>query len=202
MQTISNPIHQEDTGFGLRLYHLSFHLFSSSMLLLLPTDTCYWLAGDVSSSDDYHEIYSRKGRTFDKRLAILVRDFAMLLEYAQISPRQIDMLRAYPHPWSIVIEKSSSWTLPDYLDPLQYSHISFRVAEECIVADIRDKISYPLFLTSANLSGARESTTLAEAESCFPGVLGYDGWICDLPPSDIFSFGIDNELIFLRKNSR
>lgn len=37
------------------------------------------------------------------------------------------------------------------------------------------QLHFPLFLTSANLSGQPESTTLAEAQVSFPGATGYDG---------------------------
>lgn len=169
------------------------------MLILLPTDTCYGLAWEINAID-YNEIYRQKWRDFSKRLAILVQDFDALRKYAEISDEQIQILREYPNPWSIVLPKKESFSLPGFLDSREYSNISFRVAEKCIPKPFNNSLSYPLFLTSANISGLPESITLKQSQEYFPWIRGYDGGICDEPPSDIFSFGIHNELVYLRKN--
>lgn len=143
-----------------------------------------------------------KGRDFSKRLAFLVRDFDSLREYVEITDEQINFLKAYPHPWSVVLKKKSTWTLPDYLNQDDYDNISFRVAEKCIPANIHNNLQYPLFLTSANLSGKPESKTFLEAKESFPQIAGIDGGICDRPPSDIFSFSEGNQVFYFRKNSK
>jgi tRNA A37 threonylcarbamoyladenosine synthetase subunit TsaC/SUA5/YrdC len=99
-----------------------------------------------------------------------VRDFDDLDRYIVISSEQKEYLKNYPHPWSILGTRRGDFVLPDFLDANQYSKISLRVAERCIFPDIRDQIDYPIFLTSANLSGQRESTTLEMAQDAFPGV--------------------------------
>lgn len=143
-----------------------------------------------------------KGRDFSKRLAVLVGDFDSLKEYTEITDEQMNFLKTYPHPWSVVLKKKSTWNLPDYLNQDDYGNISFRVAEKCIPANIRNSIQYPLFLTSANLSGDPESRTLLEAKESFPQIAGIDGRICDRPPSDIFTFSEGNEVLYFRKNSK
>ncbi len=105
----------------------------------------------------------------------MVRDFDSLREYTDITDVQINFLKTYPHPWSVVLRKKSTWSIPYYLDEKEYENISFRVAEKCIPANIRNSIRYPLFLTSANLSGKSESKTLIEARESFPQVDGIDG---------------------------
>lgn len=145
------------------------------MLFILPTDTCYGIAGDLFSSEDYHMIYALKDRDFSNRLAFLVRDFDSLREYAEITEEQIDFLVHHPHSWSVVLKKKSTWNLPEFLDSEVYSNISFRVAEICVPANICNCIQYPLFLTSANLSGKIESKTFAEAKESFPYMEGYNG---------------------------
>ena len=142
------------------------------MLSILPTDTCYGLAGEFTDQD-YINIYQLKGRDFDKLLAILVEDFDDMCRYIEISDEQIEFLRDYPHPWSFLGKKKSDFVLPAWMDTEEYQMLSIRVANVCLKAS--EKLNFPLFLTSANLSGHPESTTLAEALSSFPGVTGYDG---------------------------
>ena len=171
------------------------------MIFLLPTDTCYWLAWEFNEQD-YNGIYRLKWRDFSKRLAVLVRDMDSLRQIAEISDEQISLLENYNYPWSVVLPKNKDYILPSFLDGEEYMNIAFRVAQYCIPVDIRDSLFYPLFLTSANLSGKPESTTLPEAGEYFPWIDGYDGWICNHPPSDIFSFWVNNELIYIRKTER
>ncbi len=170
------------------------------MITIIPTDTCYWLAWEITESD-YHEIYRLKGRDFSKPLAILVESYEDMQMYIEITTEQIEFLKQYPRPWSYLGKRSSQFKLPDFLDGDTYLRLSIRVAESCISADIRDQILCPLFLTSANFSGQNESKTLAEAREFFPDIEGIDGRVCDLPPSDIFYFDESWEIVYLRKNS-
>jgi tRNA A37 threonylcarbamoyladenosine synthetase subunit TsaC/SUA5/YrdC len=136
------------------------------MLFLLPTDTCYGLAG-AFTREDYADIYRQKGRDFEKPLAFLVRNFDDMDTYIEITNDQKEFLRHYPYPWSFLGKRKQSFILPDFLDA-RYDLISLRVASQCINANFRDSIQYPLFLTSANLQGEKESQTLPEAKLVFP----------------------------------
>lgn len=92
----------------------------------------------------------------------------MLAQYGVISESQIAFLRAYPFPWSVILPRNQDAIFPIPLWLPDYEYISFRVATACISESLREIVSYPLFLTSANLSGNPESKTLAEASASFP----------------------------------
>lgn len=91
-------------------------------------------------------------------------------QFIDISEGQKKFLRHYPHPWSFLGKKKESFILPEFMDKIEYTKISLRVAKNCIPKEFQDKLTYPLFLTSANLSGNPESKTLAEAREYFPGI--------------------------------
>jgi tRNA A37 threonylcarbamoyladenosine synthetase subunit TsaC/SUA5/YrdC len=145
------------------------------MIQIIPTDTCYGLAG-VFTETDYLEIYQLKGRDFAKPLALLVEDYEDMRQYIEITDEQIEFLRTYHRPWSCLGRRICS--LPEWMDADQYSRLSLRVARVCfpIVQPFRhgglaantSTLSFPLYLTSANLSGQSESKTLAEARVSFP----------------------------------
>ena len=162
------------------------------MIYIIPTDTCYGLAGSYDEVA-YEQIYTIKHRDTSKPLAILVKNFEDLTKYINISEEQIDMLRAYPHPWSCLAERTMNAPLPKKLinDP-KYQKLSLRVAEVCIPETIRDTLPYPLFLTSANHSGEMEAHTLEDAKSIVYDsnikMQSFDGGICDKPGSNIFEF--------------
>jgi tRNA A37 threonylcarbamoyladenosine synthetase subunit TsaC/SUA5/YrdC len=123
-----------------------------------------------------------------------------MTQYIEITPEQIEYLRSYPRPWSYLGRRNREYDIPDFIDPVEYMRLSIRVAESCISPDIRVQIVYPLFLTSANISGNPESKTLSGAREFFPDIVGIDGGVCDLPPSDIFYFDEMGEIQYLRKN--
>lgn len=169
------------------------------MPCIVPTNTCYGIAGS-HTREEYNTIYRLKGRDFTKPLAWIVRDYEDLYEYIDITSEQIDLLKNYHRPWTILAPRRDSYILPDFLDPVQYSRIAFRVATACIPdLSIQAQLSYPLFLTSANLSGKKESSTLDEALRIFDGLEGYDGGVCDEPPSDIFYFTQDGGVEYVRR---
>lgn len=166
------------------------------MVQILPTDTCYGLAWEFTS-EDYQEIYWLKGRDFSKPLAFVVENFEDMKKYIQISNREIEFLKKYPHPWSFLGKRNPDFMLPDFLDETQYSKISLRVGK-IVLKNYQG--SYPLFLTSANPSGQKEAQNFKEAKSYFPQIDGIDGGVCDQKPSDIFSISENGEIIYLRKN--
>lgn len=120
-----------------------------NMLFLLPTDTCYGLAGEFTEQD-YNEIYRLKGRDFGKLLAILVEDYADMQKYIEISDEQIGFLKNYPHPWSFLGKRREDFVLPPWMDSEKYQMLSIRVASVCLKTP--EKLNFPLYLTSANLS--------------------------------------------------
>ncbi len=169
------------------------------MLQIIPTDTCYGLAWELNQQD-FLEIYRLKWRDFRKQLAILVRDYDDMDEFIEISNEQKKFLHDYPFPWSFLGKKNKNFILPDFMNDIEYAKIALRVAENCIPANIRDSVKYPLFLTSANISWNPESKTLAEAREYFLWILWYNGGVCEWLPSDIFSLDPRGKIIYLRKN--
>jgi tRNA A37 threonylcarbamoyladenosine synthetase subunit TsaC/SUA5/YrdC len=171
------------------------------MPYIIPTDTCYGLAGTFTERD-YLEIYRLKGRSFAKPLALLVESFEDMKKYIEITDEQIEFLISYHRPWSCLAPRNPSFVLPDWMDEYQYARLSLRVASVCLksppLSGGQEQSIYPLYLTSANLSGYPESKTLTEARVCFPWIDGIDGGICDFPPSDII-YWEGREVKWMRK---
>lgn len=175
-----------------QIVHFTKYSRLYTMVYIIPTDTCYGLAGSYDEVA-YEQIYAIKHRDLSKPLAILVRNLEDLPKYINISEEQIKILRVYPHPWSCLAERKSDAPIPAKLrTDDKYQKLSLRVAEVCIPEMIRDTLPYPLFLTSANHSGEKEAHTLEEAKSIIQDnsikVQSFDGGICDQPGSNIFEF--------------
>jgi L-threonylcarbamoyladenylate synthase len=171
-----------------------------STILAIPTDTCYGLACNFDDEVGYQEIYELKWREEGKPLAFVVEKFEDVETYVHITPEQLEFLRNYPYPFTLLAQPKIP--IPLFLDPEKYIYFGLRVAEKCIDANICNSISFPLFLTSANKSGQKESYTRWDVMALFGDIVTIfwekSGWQM---PSNIFSFVWDTlEIEYKRKN--
>ena len=120
------------------------------MIYCIPTDTCHGLACHFSDEQGYHDIYSVKGRSFRKPLAFAIETFDEIGKYAELTDGQIEFLRAYPHPFTVLAPPLPG-TLPVFLDSEMYRFVGLRIGERCLRPEVRRCMPFPLFLTSANL---------------------------------------------------
>ena len=72
------------------------------MIYILPTDTCYGIACALDDKKNYEKIYKIKKRSFDKALAIMVKDFAWFEENSDLTDEQIEFLKNYDKPFTIL----------------------------------------------------------------------------------------------------
>lgn len=168
------------------------------MLYLLATDTCFGLAAPISDPESTQLLYQIKQRPPHKLLAILVPDFERLSTHTSLTPKQIKFLQSSASPFSIITQSS-------YLDtffaqiPLfnktSYTQYSLRVAHTPQQCELLAH-TWPLFLTSANLSWSPEIYTLNELEKQFWKYFSNQTiqkiWLTHdlpcVPPSEIFAF--------------
>lgn len=182
------------------------------MLYLLTTNTCFGLACAVSDAEGYKSIYQLKKRSAEKPIAIMVPDFEWLEKYTVLTTEQIQVLKNYPKPFSVL---TSSAYLQEQFEKIGifngeiYQHFSLRVAHTSAQQELINQI-WPLFLTSANLSGDAEIYTQVELEATFSSalknreVIAYQiqGDIPQTPPSEIFAFkGKSLEQIIFRPSA-
>lgn len=176
------------------------------MIYILPTDTCFGLACPITEHKDYEKIYKIKKREFGKPLAILVPNLEWLEKYTILTKEQVDFLRKYKKAWTILTESEyvKIWlnfvneeTGDEFRNRWIYEKIAFRVAHNDIQKKLLKK-EWPLFLTSANLSGKWEIYLVKEVKKEFKEYL--EKWIAKLiweelwdldekiSPSEIFEF--------------
>lgn len=175
------------------------------MIYFFPTDTCYWIWCNINDEKCYFDIYKLKNRNLDKPLAILIRNFLDLEKYTNLTQEQIEFLKKYPHPFTILTDINNNFVLPDFLDRSIYKKIAFRIWENAVSNEILNKIDLPFFLTSANISNEKELYSSKEVEIAFKNYLEEVkilNW--NIPynkPSDIFEFiGKSVKINHIRKN--
>lgn len=186
------------------------------MIYILPTDTCYGIACSLDDKKNYEKIYKIKKRSFDKPLAIMVKNFKWLRENTDLTNEQVDFLERYEKPFTVLTESTPIRLFLEYQDENEqylinkdvYEYVSFRVASNEIEESLINSTG-PIWLTSANLSGAGETYTIEQIEKDFEyytdkwiiEVLGNYNLDPEIPASDVFSFVWESlEINYVRKN--
>lgn len=187
------------------------------MIYILPTDTCYGIACPLDNKQSYEKIYKIKKRSFDKPLAIMVPSFDWLEKNTDLSSKQIDDLKSYKHPFTVLTQSTPIELFLTYQDDNEellinkdvYEQIAFRVANTDLEIELLQETG-PIWLTSANLSNQGEIYDFKTIDTTFEYYIESGQielvWSYDLDPSvwasDIFSYEWDTlDKNFLRKHS-
>jgi len=185
------------------------------MLYILPTNTCFWIACPINNLESYEKIYEIKNREKSKPIAILIYDFSYFSEHTKLTTKQIDFLKNYKNPWTILIDKQkiSDENLLKIINNLDnseiYEKIAFRVAHNFMQKKLI-RLNWPLFLTSANKSENPEifdtfsikKEFSSEIEKHKIKVFAHNDYCINSSQkySDIFEFeGESEEVIYFRK---
>jgi L-threonylcarbamoyladenylate synthase len=185
-------------------------------IFIIPTNTCFWIACPIKNIDNYKKIYEIKNRDYSKPLAILCDSFEYLEENTLLNKEQINFLKNYQKPWTILIdkEKITDKKLLNQIEKLPnteiYQKIAFRVAHNFMQNKLI-RLNWLLFLTSANKSWKPEIFSSLKIKEEFKNeiekysikVFAHNDFCINShqTSSDIFEF-IENtdNIKYLRKN--
>jgi len=128
-------------------------------LVAFPTDTVYGLAALPFNAEYVERLFSAKGRSNTRAIAILIGDYSDLNKVVDQFNGQSMRLAKYfwPGPLTLVVPKLES--LPDALS--QDGTIGIRMPDHPIALELLRNIG-PLAVTSANISGEENANTAAE----------------------------------------
>lgn len=135
-------------------------------IIIYPTETFYAIGCSALSSKAIKKIYTLKKRDTGKPLLVLVNSWKMLEVYiAAISYRQRELLeKHWPGPVTAIFEGVTG--LASELNRDQ-SGIGFRMTSSSYAKEIISLTGIPLVGTSANISGGKEISEVAEAMKVF-----------------------------------
>jgi L-threonylcarbamoyladenylate synthase len=137
----------------------SLDVLNKGGLVAFPTDTVYGLGAMAFNPEAIDQLYIAKGRDIGKAIAILVGDTGALDQVSsgmnEISRRLAQ--RFWPGPLTLVVPIHQG--LPTNLSPLPT--IGLRMPDHPIAIALL-RLSGPLAVTSANLSGKPSTTTAQE----------------------------------------
>ena len=145
----------------------------------------------------------------------MVPNFRWLRDNTYLTDEQVDFLEKYERPFTVLTYSDpvelflKFWdgTEEHFINKDVYEQVAFRVASQTVDQDLVDERG-PIWLTSANLSGAWETYTYEKIEKDFEyyiennivEVLGSYDLDPSIPASDIFSFVWDSlEVEYVRR---
>jgi len=128
-------------------------------LVVFPTDTVYGLAALPWNPDFIERLYIVKGRDSSRAIAVLIGTFEVLSKVSKDPGGTAMSLarRFWPGPLTIVVPRHPD--LPDILSPRPT--IGVRMPDHPVALQLL-KLTGPLAVTSANLSGKENTTTVEE----------------------------------------
>lgn len=176
-------------------------------LVVIPTDTVYGIAARPDDPAAIAAVFAAKGRPFDKPLPILAATLSDLDRVALLGDVARRAARHWPGPLTLVVPRAPGFD-PDlggasgggaqgeWAQSRQSQAVAVRVPA-CELALELLRRTGPLAVTSANLSGDRPATTVAEARAALGGkVRAYlDGGVCAGRPSTVVSLVGEIELL-------
>lgn len=118
-----------------------------------PADTCFGLAGKLSSEAVMKKIQAIKGRDAKKPMSIMLpesqlknlEDYVVLDEFSQ---RMCEKL--LPGPVTLILEKGPK--IPSHFFP-EINHVGIRVPDDHQVLELLNQLGEAIITTSANFSG-------------------------------------------------
>ncbi|XP_044527414.1 yrdC domain-containing protein, mitochondrial isoform X2 [Gracilinanus agilis] len=134
-------------------------------LVAVPTDTLYGVACSACCSAALGAVYSLKGRSQTKPLAVCLGRVADIYRYCHVRvPRELleDLL---PGPVTLVMERSGE--LNKDLNPFT-PLVGIRIPDHAFMRDLAQAFSGPLALTSANISSQPSSLNVKEFQDLWP----------------------------------
>lgn len=139
--------------------HLALGWLERGQLVAFPTDTVYGLGGLVFDKRAIERVFSVKGRTISKSIAVLLGDVAdleRLTGQMEESARRLAE-RFWPGPLTLVVSRHPA--LPENLT--SGPTVGVRMPDHPVALELL-RLAGPMAVSSANLSGQPNSCTAEE----------------------------------------
>lgn len=128
-------------------------------MIAFPTDTVYGLATIPFNTNWVEQLYTAKGRSNEKAIAILIGEVSQLRQITAEMGAMAERLarRFWPGPLTLIVQRDP--TLPDALS--SRPTIGVRMPDHPVALALL-RMAGPLAVTSANRSGERNASSAAE----------------------------------------
>jgi L-threonylcarbamoyladenylate synthase len=156
-------------------------LLRRGMLVAIPTETVYGLAGNALDEKAVSEIFAVKQRPSFNPLIIHLPNIEAFSNYVTEFPERLKLLadKFMPGPLSLLLKKKD--TISD-LVTAGSDYVAVRIPDHELARQLLQQIDFPLAAPSANPFGYVSPTTAQHVEDQLGDKLAYilDGGACDV----------------------
>lgn len=128
-----------------------------------PTDTLYGFGADAASETGIHNVEELKKRPAQTPFSLLVRDLAMMKEYARVSSLTAALTERFLPGALTLVLPGIGGRLPDML----YSdgnYLGFRIPDHPFCRELMASYPRPVLSTSVNISGQKALNRIRDIE--------------------------------------
>ena len=163
-------------------------------IVFIPTDTVYGIAASPYNDKAIKKIFSLKKRSYKNSLVLLCSNYKMAKKYA-IFNKTADNLKKkfWPGPLTLILKKKSTVKISRKWISKNNS-IGIRIPDHSVPKKIINKCNFPIFCTSANISGKKSCKDIKDVLRNFKNkkiTIINDGKT---------KFGLDSTIIDVTKN--
>lgn len=166
----------------------------SGGLVVAPTETRYGLLGRADKPETIARLYAIKGRPASLPTAIFVPSLEAIAIYGVMTPAATAIARRFlPGPLTLVLRAVKDMGVPLVVD----GHIGIRYSSAPFIVALLKQLDFPITATSANLSGAKDCSTVNEIARAFGGKvdLYVDSGVLDNPVSTVVDVSGDSPVV-------
>ncbi len=155
-------------GIGISLLNdelqLAVTAISNNEIVGIPTETVYGIGVNPTSQTAVNKIFELKEREEDKPLSILISSFYDIHKLGVVStiPEVVELY--WPGPLTIIVETTLEFS--DGVGTKSPNTIGIRVPDNDLAIELL-KITGPLAVTSANISGNEDVKSDVDAQNIF-----------------------------------
>ena len=155
-------------GIGISLLNdelqLAVTAISNNEIVGIPTETVYGIGVNPTSQTAVNKIFELKERDEDKPLSILISSFSDIHKLGVVStiPEVVELY--WPGPLTIIVETTLEFS--DGVGTKSPNTIGIRVPDNDLAIELL-KITGPLAVTSANISGNEDVKSDVDAQNIF-----------------------------------
>ena len=131
-------------------------------IVFIPTDTVYGIAANPYNNEAIKKIFAIKKRPLSSSLVLLCSNHKMAKKYAVFNKIANNLVKDFwPGPLTLILKKTThSKISKKWLS--KNNSIGIRIPDHKVPKKIIDKCKFPIFCTSANISGKRSSRDIKD----------------------------------------
>ena len=163
-------------------------------IVFIPTDTVYGIAASPYNDKAIKKIFSLKKRSYKNSLVLLCSNYKMAKKYA-IFNKTADNLKKkfWPGPLTLILKKKSTLKISRKWISKNNS-IGIRIPDHSVPKKIINKCNFPIFCTSANISGKKSCKDIKDV------LRNFKNKKITIINDDTTKFGLDSTIIDVTKN--